>query len=239
METLNKAIRFILRFLKFGLFASGFVFALMLALSFTSFPFYWHRWLGESMQTDSLTHSQPSHIVMLGGGGMPSESNLIRLYYCAQLANEFPNAPMLIVHPPDTLVAKQMVRFLLGYGMDASRISFVHQGTNTRAQVLALSNILQNKKASLVLVTAPENMRRSVLAINKVGFENVIAVPAFENAMFLDLDYDFRKIGGRSYVPDVSSNDGLRYDFWNYLKLEIICIREMIALAYYKLNGWI
>ncbi|MFM7902050.1 MAG: hypothetical protein ACKPAD_08695, partial [Bacteroidota bacterium] len=74
---------------------------------------------------------------------------------------------------------------------------------------------------------------------NKVGFEKVIAVPAFENAMFLDLDYDFRKIGGRAYVPDVSASNGLRYDFWNYLKLEIICIRETFALVYYRINGWI
>ena len=237
METLKKAIRFIVRILKFALFTCGCVFVMMLALSFTSLPFYWHRWLGESMQTD--TQIQPSHIVMLGGGGMPSESNLIRLYYCSQLANEFPGAKLVIAHPPDTSVANQMALFLVGCGVDVSRISFSHEGTNTRAQVLALSTILQNKKSTLALVTAPENMRRSVLTFNKVGYQKVLAVPAFENAMFLEMDYDFHKIGGRSYVPDVSSSDGLRYDFWNYLKLEIICIREAFALAYYKLNGWI
>ncbi len=239
METHTKAVRFMVRLLKYVLFASGFVFILMLILSFTSLPFYWHRWLGESMQTASSIRKQPSHIVMLGGGGMPSESNLIRLYYSAQLAKEFPDAKLVIAHPPDSSVSVQMVRFLEGFGVVMSRISFSHEGTNTRAQVMGLSKILQNKKTAFALVTAPENMRRSVLSFYKVGYQKVLAVPAFENAMFIDLDYDFRKIGGRSYVPDVSASDGLRYDFWNYLKLEIICIREMVALAYYRMNGWI
>ncbi|MFM7054990.1 MAG: YdcF family protein [Bacteroidota bacterium] len=239
METLKKAFGFMVRFLKFSIYTFGFVFLLMLALSFTSLPFYWHRWLGESMQTDYAISEKPSCIVMLGGGGMPSESNLIRLYYCAQLANEFPDAKLVIAHPPDSSVSNQMVRFLHVLGVDISRISFSHEGTNTRAQAMGLTNVLPNKKLTMAMVTAPENMRRSVLAFNKVGFEKVIAVPAFENAMFLDLDYDFRKIGGRAYVPDVSASNGLRYDFWNYLKLEIICIRETFALVYYRINGWI
>ena len=88
-------------------------------------------------------------------------------------------------------------------------------------------------------MTAPENMYRTLRSFEKVGFNDVCATPAFDHAMFIDLDYDHRRIGGKKAVPDVSGNLDLRYNFWNYLKLEITCLREYAAIAYYKLNGWI
>jgi hypothetical protein len=57
--------------------------------------------------------------------------------------------------------------------------------------------------------------------------------------MFIDLGYGHRRIGGKAWVPDVSQEAGLRYTFWNYLKLEITCLREYVAIAYYWLNDWI
>jgi len=57
--------------------------------------------------------------------------------------------------------------------------------------------------------------------------------------MFIDLDYAHRRIGGKVWVPDVSQDTGMRYTFWNYLKLEITCLREYAAIAYYWLNDWI
>ena len=40
-------------------------------------------------------------------------------------------------------------------------------------------------------------------------------------------------------MPDISGNPDLRYTFWNYLKLEITCLREYVAIAYYWMNDWI
>jgi hypothetical protein len=53
------------------------------------------------------------------------------------------------------------------------------------------------------------------------------------------LKYSHKKLGGKKFTPDVSENMGLRYNYWNYLKLEITCLREFAALCYYKVNGWI
>jgi hypothetical protein len=49
----------------------------------------------------------------------------------------------------------------------------------------------------------------------------VCGSPAFDHALFDDLSYAHGRIGGKAYVPDVSSNMDLRYDLWNRLKLEI------------------
>jgi hypothetical protein len=57
--------------------------------------------------------------------------------------------------------------------------------------------------------------------------------------MFVDLRYGHQAIGGKAYVPDVSGSQDLRYDLWNRLKLQLTCLREYLAIAYYRLNGWI
>lgn len=222
------------------LFPLGGVFLLLLALSFTSVPFYWHRWLGELENESSPPILMPEKIIMLGGGGMPSESNLMRLYYVSKLANAYPKTSVIIAHPLDSAVTADMRHHLMQLGVDSLRISFSHGGTNTRAQVLAMKNAKFIQPATrFVLVTSPEHMRRSCRSFEKEGFLHIQPVAAFENAMFVDLDYDHLQLGGKPYIIDVSSNDRLRYDFWNYLKLEIICIRESMAMAYYWLNGWI
>jgi len=91
----------------------------------------------------------------------------------------------------------------------------------------------------VVVVTSPENMYRTIKTFKKLNFKFTGGLPAFENAMFVNLEYNHRRVGGKAYVPDVSSSLDLRYNFWNYLKLEITCLRELVAILYYKLNGWI
>jgi hypothetical protein len=57
--------------------------------------------------------------------------------------------------------------------------------------------------------------------------------------MHHEFGYAHKAIGGKPYVPDVSRAPGFRYTFWNYLKLEVTCLREYVAIAYYRLNGWL
>ena len=45
--------------------------------------------------------------------------------------------------------------------------------------------------------------------------------------------------GNKTLLPNVGSNTSVRYQFWNHLKYEIMIAREMTALTYYKLRGWI
>jgi uncharacterized SAM-binding protein YcdF (DUF218 family) len=124
-------------------------------------------------------------------------------------------------------------------GVQPENISFESEGTNTRAQALNCAKLL-NIKTPVLLITSPEHMRRSVLCFQKAGFEKVNALPAFENALEADLKFDDDKLGGnKTLVPDVGENINARYQLWNHLKYEILIAREITALAYYRLRGWI
>ena len=215
----------------------GFILLLMCVLAFTRLPFDIHRWLGTN---DSELNFTPDVIVMLGGSGMPSESNLIRLFYTAHVAEMYERAPIIIAHPIDISVAQSMKKYLINSKVDSSRIHLMLKGTNTREQAMELDFSFPGfKNRKIAVITAPENMYRTMLVFRKLGFSQVGGVSPFENAMFVDLNYSHKKLGGKAFTPDVSSNLDLRYNFWNYLKLEITCLRELVAIAYYKLNGWI
>jgi hypothetical protein len=65
-------------------------------------------------------------------------------------------------------------------------------------------------------------------------------LPTFENAIEANLYFDDAKLGGnKTFVPEVGGNIEVRYQFWNHLKYEILITRELFALGYYKLRGWI
>lgn len=210
---------------------------ILLVFSFTRVPFDIHWWLGTN---SSKYYFKPDHIVFLGGSGMPSESNLIRIYYASALAERYPKAKVLIVHPIDDDVIDLMRDEMILRQIDSSRIQIEKKGANTREQALMIAkDFPEMLNQNIVLVTSPENMMRTMKVFWNAVFKHVGGEPAFENAMFVDLSYDHKKVGGKKYTPDVSSNLALRYNFWNYLKLEITCLREFTALAYYKLNGWI
>jgi hypothetical protein len=155
------------------------------------------------------------------------------------VAGEWPNAALAVVHPGDPAALQAMIFELELRGVHRSRIVPVNEGDNTRAQALAVARLLAGQQARLALVTAPENMYRSVLAFRKAGLSEVSGVPAWDHAMYHEFDYGHREIGGKGWVPDVSDAPGLRYTWWNYLKLEVTVLREGAAIAYYGLNGWI
>ena len=209
---------------------------LLFVLAGTRVPYDAHRALGSR----AGECKQPVDVlVLLGGSGMPSAAELQRLYHGAELAQAMPMAEVWVVHPGDTTVLEAMVRELLLRGVDPERIARLNVGENTREQALAVQQVLGERTASLGLVTAPENMYRSVRAFRKVGLANVCGSPAWDHAMDHGFDYAHKRIGGKAYVPDVSRATGLRYTFWNYLKLEVTCLREYVAIAYYWLNGWV
>lgn len=169
---------------------------------------------------------------------MPSGPELLRLHKAASLYRSMPDVKVVLVHPEDTAVMRMMVDELILRGVKRGSIDTVMHGTSTREQSLALTSRM-DRSGALAIVTAPENMYRSIRTFRKAGFSNVCGVPAFDHAMFVDLDYDHKRIGGNLLVPDVSEELSLRYTFWNYLKLEITCLREYVAIAYYWMNGWI
>lgn len=220
-----------------SLLTLGAITTVLLVLAFTRIPFDAHRWLGTA---GGLCDGVPEAIVVLGGSGMPSGPELMRCDLAAALGREHPSAKVVLLLPNDTLLAAAMVHELGLKGIVPERIALILHGRNTREQALDLQRMEPRLSGmNVTLVTAPENMLRSLLTFRKAGFPHICGSPAFDNALFDDLRYAHARIGGKAYVPDVSGNLDLRYDLWNRLKLEVSCLREYVALAYYGLNGWI
>jgi len=238
MQTLEKntwnRIRKIFKVIFFSLGVFSFV---LLVFSFTRIPYDVHAWLGSYQSSYKF---YPDEIIFLGGSGMPSESNLIRLYYVSELSKKYPQSRILIVHPIDESVIADMRDELLLRGTDSLKIDIEKQGTNTHDQAMNVAKDFPRLlKRHILIVTSTESMLRSVGAFRMAGFESVGGQSAYEMPMFVDLGYNFKKSGGKIYSPDVSKNLALRYNFWNYLKLEISCLREFVAIGYYWINGWI
>lgn len=230
----------ILQLLRKFVLICGVIFLICIGLSWTTLPFYTMHWLGTSL-TESIRRSET--IVLLGGSGMPSESNLIRSWFTVSAARAFPGSRVIIAMPgdlSDTLSTPvQMQRDLVTRGISASRISYENRGTNTRSQALQCAEML-DKAGPVLLVTSPEHMRRSILCFRKCGFQKVNGYPAFENASEADFTFRDDDLGDDSpLIPDVGNNMQVRYQMWTHLKYEILITREMIALVYYRLRGWI
>jgi uncharacterized SAM-binding protein YcdF (DUF218 family) len=226
----------IIKILKILLISLGSIFLLLILLSFTSVPFWTQYWLGTKYIPQK---GNPEFIIMLGGSGMPSDDNLIRLYYTASLGNKYKTADIIIAHPKDSAVIACMKNELMIRGIDSARINICYEGNNTRGQAMSISAMPGLKESSIVIITSPEQTYRSVLAFRKFGCQKTYGIPTFNSAMYVDLSYNSKKLGGSKMVPDVGNNIKLRYNFWNYLKIEISCLREFTAIGYYKLNGWI
>lgn len=223
------------RIIKIVFFTLGGLFLVMIVLAFTSMPFWAHYRLGQNPNKEiQLTH--PQYVVMFGGAGMPSEDNLMRLYHTAALARHF-DVPVLLVHPKDSICQSEMTRLLHQGGIDS--ILYMTAGTNTRSQAVELmENYTELAQKQCIVVTSPEHVRRTVKCLNKVGFQNVIGKAAYPATVDFDLSLKKQKLGGNEAIPSVESVK-MRYTFFNYLKLEITCFREWIALGYYRIKGWI
>ncbi len=236
----KKYISRFLAFFKYLLIFFGSIFLLSLILSFTTAPFWAYYWLGTSK---SELKSPPESIVMLGGSGMPGKSNLMRCWFTAKAYHSFPGTKVIVAMPGDTLdqssTPRLMKKELVLRGIPDSLLVFEASGTNTRAQALNCAEILPLHQ-NVMLVTSPEHMRRSVLCFQKTGFEKVSALPAFETDIEADLTFDDDELGeDKLLLPDVGGSISLRYQVWSHLKYEIMVAREMMALGYYKLRGWI
>lgn len=234
-----KSIYF-LKILRNILVVIGLFFSICVVFALTEQPYWGYHWLGTSK---SEMKWKPTHIIMMGGGGMPSQSNLMRSWYVEKAAKSFPEATIIIAIPgeiSDTLSTPQLVkRELIMRGVNADKIVFENDATNTRSQALNCQKTIK-MQTPVLLVTSPEHMRRSVLSFQKVGFEKVNALPAFENALEADLSFNDDDLGGnKTGVPDVGNNINARYQLWNHLKYEILIVREFVALTYYRLRGWI
>lgn len=235
----SKAYAILKNPLKKILFISGLVFLLLIAFAFTTGPFWMYYNLGAS---EGKIKQTPETIVLMGGGGFPSESNLMRAYYALRASRAFPRATVILTlpgEPEDSTSSVSLFRqYLMEQGLDSSRIRLECKGKNTRGQCLEIYPMINMYKPVLV-ISSPEHLRRSVRCFRKLGFYHVNGLPAFEKAIEADLFFVDKKLGGRK-IPgtDVGSNLQVRYQFWTHLRYEVIVIREYLAIAYYKVKGW-
>lgn len=214
-------------------------------LAFTEQPFWWYYNLGRANSSHRFTN--PQALILLGGGGMPSESNLIRGYYTYQLSNKYKQASIIIALPDSTentvtsnSSLLELKKYLILLGTDSTRIRLENQGRNTRQQAL---NIIKKwpflATKPILLITSPEHMYRSINTFKKAGFKLIGGEPCFEFSLESDLNYNDNQLGGRKLLLSVGNKKNLRYQFWNHLKYEILVVREKVAYFYYFLRGWV
>jgi len=230
---------FLVRILRWLLLVAGAGFLLMVALSFTDYPYSVYHWLGTA---NADMDNAPDYIVVMGAGGMPSPNGLMRCYYAAASAEEYPDAKLIIALPTKEEYFYQsytydMFEEIRDRGVDSARFMFEIDGVNTRTQAQEIGKMIEMKDTvSLMVITSPEHVYRSVKAFEKVGFPDVGGMASFEKAV-AEADLKSQKQdGGKDEMP---GNLDLRYNMWNYLKYEIIILREIFAITYYELKGWI
>lgn len=241
--------------------------ALSLAgLQFGRVPWRLHAFLaGDGTEGDAAGDAwTPTHILVLGGSGVPGESALMRLWYAAEAALANPEAPVWLALPcretdRSDPAAAAYARELCLRKVPPERCLPRACGNNTHEQaenlVRALSEDGAPETPRVLLVTSPEHVRRACLAARRAardaGFALEIRGLPAENLSLEDHGV---------YGPASPSPGGLeeaapppdaegstpgesftawRYDFWNHARYTLEAAREFAAMAYYRFKGWI
>jgi len=226
LNNIKRLVKWLLEFL-------GIIFLVLIFLGFTERPF-WAYYALSSPQEELKT--PPERIILMGAEGMPSKKNLIRCYFAIEAAKTYPETRIIIALPQsDTSTSDnnllKMRNEFTAKGIDSARILFETTGVNTYSQVKNMCKIL-NPGESVLVITSPEHMKRTLLCFKKQGFKNVSGQASFGN----DINPELLKQAEGDYV---SRSLTLRYNIWTQFQYEIIVVREYMALLYYKYKGWI
>ena len=213
------------RWLRRTLLLLGSLLALWLILSCTRIPARGYQWL--SSDPLRVRMRDPDVIVVLGGGGIPSESGLMRCFYGAQTARAYPRARVIVSLPadgdPETSSVGRMRDELVMRGVERGRISLEHDARSTHEQSEAIAGLLRDQPGvKVLLVTSEYHIRRSLLAFRKAGLNVGTEV------------YD-------TMAPEAGMGafTSVRYYFWYNLTNSITLAREVIAMTAYRLRGWL
>lgn len=217
----------------------------ILSLGFTHVPWRLYRALGDDGGPPLA--AAPDWIVVLGGGGIPSESGLIRCYYGAEAAHRYPEARVMVCLPsdgdPEAGSVGRMKRELLLRGVEEARVVMEPRGRNTREQALRAAELIGSDFAQqgVLVVTSVEHMRRAVLSFRRAGFNHISGAAAFNVSADSNMqatESDLGSDGGRA-VRGVQGSMKLRYDYWNQMSYLGRAGREGVALLYYRWRGWL
>ncbi len=233
---------FLLRLIGGLLKLAGFCALVLFGLCFTPYPWQACRWLA----TDPVRLSvPPNYIVVLGGGGIPSETGLMRCYAAAAQARLYADARIIVALPVDGdyagSSAEKMKDELVLRGVAAERIAHETEGRNTREQAVKTAALIVPDPAAtpVLLVTSPVHLKRALLSFRKTGFGNIEGAARFGESIEADMTYDARDLDADRPAPGVGQSLFLRYQFWTNLMYELRAAHEGCALAYYWWMGWI
>jgi len=213
---------------------------ILLLISFTSLPFWGIYRLAVAKSNYQF---KPDYIVLMSGAAYPSKSTLLRTYYVKKALQKYPKSKLIIALPcdlKDTL--NSVVKIQKALDLDTAKIKVLveNKGTNTRAQALFIKDNLKLAfQKNILIVTAPENMYRTILTFRKIGYKHLGGLPTFEKDLQIPLVFYTKDVAVKYWMPNVGANTQLRYQFWNHLIYEIKLLREYTAILYYKLNNWI
>ena len=190
------------------------------------FPENFFDWMLTRDESPVVT---PAYIVVLGGAGIPSESGLVRTYYAADYGRQFTGATCIVSLPcegdPETNSVGRMKQELIMRGIEAGRIRMEYRGWNTHWQAAEIAKMLGTNalREPILIVTSPYHCRRSLLCFRKQGFTQAGCMPAEDT--FAE--------------ANPGENTCVRYGLWSSLDWQLRFARELCALAYYKLRGWV
>ena len=217
-----KIKRHLARFLIFV----GSLHLLVAASCLTPLPWKLLRWL----QSDAASPGfSPELIVVLGGGGIPAESTLSRCYAAAEMAARHPHAHVVIAIPssgtspqsPEAMMRREMEL----RGVAAGRMRAETRGRNTREQAVKIAALVQPHELHrpVLVVTSDYHMRRSRACLRKAGFTQV----------------EGRFATDSSVNADLGAGQAIRYTFWSAAEVLVVSFRELVAMSWYQLRGWI
>lgn len=208
------------------LMLAGLLFMLQLLVALTVPPWQLTDWL--NAENDRPT-GLPRYVILMGGGGIPSESSLIRAYYAAELGRGLTGTTFVVTLPtdidPDRSSVGRLRDELVMRGIPATSIFLETRGRNTAQQVGRVAMLLGPTVLTepLVVVSSEYHLRRVPLTFRALGFTQVFGV----NAASIGAEAD----AGRWSM--------LRYGIWNHLIAEVRIARELLALAVGWSRGWL
>ena len=223
---MKKLRRLLTGAMKSAVYVAALLFALQVAVAVFGIPPRFQTWITAREEALELP---PATIVVLGGGGIPSESGLIRSYYGAEAARAHPGARVIVSLPtdadPETSSVGRMRDELVLRGVPTDSILMEYRGRNTYQQAVAVRKMLDTRSTEepLLIVTSPSHARRSVLCFEKAGFRDVGCLTA---------DNTFHE-------ADIGAGGAVRYNVWATLTRLVEYTRELVAMAYYRFRGWI
>jgi uncharacterized SAM-binding protein YcdF (DUF218 family) len=214
-----------MKWLQRALMVAGLLLLAQIFFALTGAPRSLRQWLNA---VDAAPKSPPRYIVVLGGGGIPSGSSLIRAYYAAEFGRGFTGAVYVVALPtdtnPETSSIGKLRDELVLRGVPANAIRMETRGRNTRQQAVNIAELLGPAalREPVVVVTSDYHLRRALQEFERAGFQDLAGL----NAAGTGADAD---PGGWAFW---------RYAFWDRLRAQVSIVRELVAIGVGKATGW-